>query len=200
MTGTATARRFRLMVSRHACKRQCHEECRRVVRFCSTCRVQKLSVANNTASTKPFAQGPCFRDEPTALLVGETRAPGADLFPQYTALFLKIVDGFARLLADQAGERDQDELQRMRQRRHGGHAYQKTVGSPDAPAAKPTSAPHGKTPRLPRRSGSWTAGVHASPLPQVNETAQVHCLGHCRTRRNPHEPCCSSPSQPCAAM
>ena len=67
---------------------------------------------------QPSSQCPGFRSEPTALVVGETQAPGSDLFTQDAVLFLKIVDDVALLLVEPAGERDQDELQWMR--RHGG--------------------------------------------------------------------------------
>src|SRR5262249_23487148 len=59
------------------------------------------------------------RGEPTALVVGEAQPCGSDLFTQDTVLFPKIVDDVALLLVEPAGERDQDELQGMRPRRHG---------------------------------------------------------------------------------
>lgn len=60
-----------------------------------------------------------FRGEPTSLVVGEAQAPGSDLFAQDAVLFQEIVDDVALLLVEPASERDQDELQWMRQRRHG---------------------------------------------------------------------------------
>ena len=69
---------------------------------------------------QPSSQCPGFRGEPTALVVSEAQATGAELFPQDAVLFLKIVDDVALLLVDPAGERDQDELEWLRQRRHSG--------------------------------------------------------------------------------
>jgi hypothetical protein len=71
-------------------------------------------------SQEPSSQRPGFRGEPTARVVGEPQAPGADLFPQDTVFFLKVVDDLALLLVHPTGERDQDELEWMREGRHGG--------------------------------------------------------------------------------
>src|SRR5262249_33373718 len=76
-----------------------------------------------------------LRGEPTTLIVGEAQASGSKLLAQDTVLFLQIVDDVALLLVDPTGKRDQDELQRMRQPRHGGQAtrtgYHRRLGPPD---------------------------------------------------------------------
>src|SRR5262249_46166244 len=113
---------------------------------------------------QPSSQGPGFRGEPTALVVGEAPAPGADLFAQDAVLFQEIVDDVALLLVDPAGKRDENELQGMRQRRHGG---------------KPIRAEFIDALERPfqRRSGFWTARP-----PERGETrgAQSHCWTQCR--------------------
>lgn len=60
-----------------------------------------------------------FRGEPSALMVREAQTPGPELFPQDAVFLLQIVDDIALLLVHPTGDRDQDELQRMRQRGHG---------------------------------------------------------------------------------
>jgi hypothetical protein len=69
---------------------------------------------------QPSAQYSGFRGEPTALVVGEAQTPGSELFAQNTVFPLEIVDDIALLLVDPTSERDEKELQRMGQRRHGG--------------------------------------------------------------------------------
>ena len=69
---------------------------------------------------QPSAECPGFRGEPTALIVGEAQAPGSEPFAQDAVLFLEIVDDITLLLVDPTSERDEKELQRMRQRRHDG--------------------------------------------------------------------------------
>ena len=68
---------------------------------------------------QPSSECPSSRGEPTALVVGEAQPSGSDLFTQDTILFPKVVDDVALLLVEPAGECGQDELQWMRQRRHG---------------------------------------------------------------------------------
>src|SRR5262249_50280524 len=89
------------------------------------------------------SQRPRLRGEPTALVVGETQAPGAELFAQDTVLFQEIVDDVALLLVEPAGERDQDELQGMRRPRHGGKRIGSWIGGASAASLR-------------RRSGFWT--------------------------------------------
>jgi hypothetical protein len=68
-----------------------------------------------------------FRGEPTALVVGEAQASGSKLLALDAVLVLQIVDDVALLLVDPRRERDQDELRRMRQPRHGGQATSSTA-------------------------------------------------------------------------
>jgi hypothetical protein len=65
----------------------------------------------------PSSHYPDFRGEPTALVVGEAQTPGSELFAQDAVLFLEIGDDIALLLVDPTSDRDEKELQRMRQRR-----------------------------------------------------------------------------------
>ena len=52
------------------------------------------------------------------LILREAQPLGPELFPQDDVFLLQIVDDIT-LLLHPTGERDQDELQRMRQRGHG---------------------------------------------------------------------------------
>ena len=78
---------------------------------------------------QPSTECPGLRGEPTTLIVREAQASGSKLRAQDAVLFLQIVDDVALLLVDPTGERDQDELQRMRQPRLGGQATSGWVSS-----------------------------------------------------------------------
>jgi hypothetical protein len=78
---------------------------------------------------QPSAQRPGLRGESTTLIVREAQASGSTLLAQDAVLFVQIVDDVALLLVDPTGERDQDELQRMRQPRHDGQATRRWASS-----------------------------------------------------------------------
>src|SRR5262249_14054015 len=86
----------------------------------------------------PSAERPGLCGEPTTLIVGEAQASGSKLLAEDAVLFLQIVDDIALLLVDPTGERDQDELQRMRQPRHDGQATRRSTSSATA-SARPES-------------------------------------------------------------
>ena len=99
------------------------------------CQASKVSGVTIVAMIPQYASSECpgFRGEPTALIVREAQTSGPELFPQDAVFLLQIVDDIALLLVHPTGERDQDELQRMRQR---GHGVQATRGP--TPSAVPT--------------------------------------------------------------
>src|SRR5207245_1664152 len=97
-----------------------------------------------------------FRRQPTALSVGEAHTSGPQLFPQDTVLFVEVVDDIALLLAHPTGERDENETQRVWQRRHSVKATRGWfIGCLRLPDLK--SNPLSKiSTGLGRRSGCWT--------------------------------------------
>jgi hypothetical protein len=60
----------------------------------------------------------CFGGQADALIVGEAQPTRAELFAEDAILGLEIVDDLALLLVDPACERDHEEPERVRQRRH----------------------------------------------------------------------------------
>jgi hypothetical protein len=63
-----------------------------------------------------------FRRQTPTLIVREPQTSRAELFPQGAVLFLEILDHLALLLVHPAGECDEHETQRRRQRDHGTQA------------------------------------------------------------------------------
>ena len=67
-------------------------------------------------------EGLGLRGQATPLDVGEAEPAGGELFAQHPVLCLEIVDDVALLLVDPAGHGDDEELQRVGKRAHGGRA------------------------------------------------------------------------------
>src|SRR5262249_45427821 len=104
---------------------------------------------------QPSAERPGLRGEPTTLIVREAQASRSKLLAQDAVLFLQIVDDVALLLVDPTGERDQDELQRMRQPRHGGQATRRWASSANGSAGRESKRSSGKR-AFSRRLRFWT--------------------------------------------
>ena len=64
------------------------------------------------------AEGLGFRCQSSPLRVGESQPSGPELFAEDAVLLLEIVDDVALLLVHPTGERDENEPQRVGQRRH----------------------------------------------------------------------------------
>jgi hypothetical protein len=57
------------------------------------------------------AEGFGFHGQAATLSIGEPESPGAELFPKDAVLFLEIVDDVALLLANPAGDGDDEKLE-----------------------------------------------------------------------------------------
>jgi len=83
--------------------------------------VQEGTRSERTSSARGHSRG-VIRPRSKKIAVSRSvcgRRPGSELFTEHTVLLLKTVVDIALLLVEPAGERDHDELQGMRLRRHG---------------------------------------------------------------------------------
>ena len=92
---------------------------------CHASKVSGVTIVAMSLNAAAEGLGSCRQS--SALRVGEPQASGAKLFPENAVLVLEIVDDIALLLVHPTGERDENEPQRMGQRRHTHEGYQRLI-------------------------------------------------------------------------